>query len=58
MKLITLIRQLNSLETIYGGDVEVVLDDFYTKASRPIDTIFVENGNEYFKNKKVIVLRD
>ena len=58
MNIQTMIEQLEFLKTIHGNQIDVVLDDLYTPASRPVDFIAPEPRNNEKGNEIVIVIRD
>jgi hypothetical protein len=57
MNINTLIEQLEFLRNKYGKTVQVMLDDLYTPASLPVDSLFAEPRNGDATRETVVVIR-
>jgi hypothetical protein len=56
MKLDDLIRELEFIRSRIGN-VEAVLDDYYTKATLNVDNLFIEPRNGEIGKETVVVIR-
>ena len=56
MKLDDLIRELQFIRSRIGN-VDTVLDDYYTKASLSVDNVFIEPRNGKIGKETVVVIR-
>jgi len=57
MTLDTLVERLKFLREIHGGEIKVVLDDFYTPACLDTEDIYPEKRNGNPLHERVLVIR-